>query len=72
MLFTREFWVGAAERALKSSAQAGILALGADFSNVLSLDWATLGGAMTGGALLSVLTAVAFPAQVPVYQDIDA
>lgn len=58
-IFTSVFWTDTAERALKSGAQAAILALGGGAANVLTLDWFTLGGAAGGGVLLSVLTSVA-------------
>jgi len=58
-VFTASFWRDAAERAIKSAAQAGILALGGGAVDVLTLDWATLAGAAGGGALLSMLTSIA-------------
>lgn len=58
-IYSRIFWRDAGERAAKSAAQAGILALGGGAANVLALDWLTFGGALGGGALLSVLTSVA-------------
>lgn len=53
------FWRDTVERALKTAAQAVILALGGGAVNVLTLDWVTLAGAAGGGALLSVLTSLA-------------
>ena len=58
-LFTRAFGLDMVERALKSAAQAGILALGGGAVDVLTLDWATFAGAAGGGALLSLLTSIA-------------
>lgn len=58
-IYSVSFWKDAGERAAKSAAQAGLLVLGGDAINVITLDWLTLGGAFGGGALLSLLTSVA-------------
>jgi hypothetical protein len=57
-VFTRNFWRQAAERAVKSSAQA-VVGLGLlDGANVLHLDWQLAGGTALGAAVLSVLTSL--------------
>lgn len=58
-IYSLSFWKDAGERAAKSAAQAGVLALGGGAVNVLTLDLATFGGALGGGALLSVLSSIA-------------
>jgi hypothetical protein len=58
-IFAVSFWKDAGERAAKSAAQAGLLALGGGAVDVLTLDWGTLGGAVGGGVLLSLLTSIA-------------
>lgn len=58
-LFTRVFWEETTDRALKSGAQAMLLAIGGGAVNVLTLDWATVLGAGGGGVLLSLLTSMA-------------
>lgn len=58
-LFTAVFWKDAAERAVKSGAQAVVLALGGDAFNVWSIDWQTISGIGLGGLALSLLTSVA-------------
>lgn len=58
-IYSGAFWRDATERAAKSAAQAGILALGGGAVDVLTLDWMTLAGATGGGALLSLLTSIA-------------
>jgi len=58
-IFTAAFWKAAAERAVKTAAQAAILSIGADQLNVLTLDVATVAGFAGGGFVLSVLTSIA-------------
>lgn len=58
-LASKHFWVQSAERAVKSAAQGGLLAIGADKLNVLDLDWTVFGGFAAGAALLSALTSLA-------------
>ena len=58
-LYTLAFWKDATERAIKSFAQAVILALGGGAANVLTVDWYTVGGAGVGGMILSLLTSIA-------------
>ncbi len=60
-MFTSTFWKDAAERAVKTAAQAALLALGGDMIDVFAglALWQTIGGAAAGGALLSILTSVA-------------
>lgn len=58
-MFTRVFWAGAAERALKTMAQSIAAVLGVGVVGILSVDWVqTLSVAATAG-LLSVLTSIA-------------
>lgn len=60
MMFTIAFWKDAAERAMKTAAQAVIagLAIGEGF-NAFAVDWQLALGLALGGALLSVLTSIA-------------
>ncbi len=58
-MFTKEFWLSALDRALKTAAQAFILLVGADQFNALQFDWPLAGGFMAGGFLLSIATSVA-------------
>ena len=59
-LFTGAFWADAAERALKSSAQAvlGVAVVGDRVFSVLDADAAVLFGAGATGAVLSLLTSI--------------
>ena len=52
----KAYYTDLVDRAVKSAAQAAILALGADQLNVLDADWKTVGGFALGGAVLSALT----------------
>ena len=58
-IWTTAFWRATVERAVKTSAQSAVLAIGADQLNVLELDFVTVGGFAGGGALLSVLSTLA-------------
>lgn len=58
-MWTWKFWREALERAVKSAAQALLLALSGDkVFNVLQADWQVLVGAAAGGAVLSILTSL--------------
>lgn len=60
MIYKSIFWKDAVERALKTSAQAGLLAIGASEGfNLFTLDWRTFLGFALGGAFLSLLMSVA-------------
>ncbi len=58
-MFTKQFWKEAAERAVKSAAQAvlGLAVLDGGF-NALEFDWGTAGGFALGGAALSILSSL--------------
>ena len=76
-MFTLEFWRGVAERGIKSGAQFALLTLGvgltagtvdgetAQVVNAFAVNFVTLGGAFLGGVLVSALTSLAFPSNVP-------
>lgn len=56
----RTFWLGAAERAVKTFAQAAVAAIGT--AALLSeVNWAVVGSTAAVAALLSVLTSIADP-----------
>jgi hypothetical protein len=58
-MFTTKFWKQAAERAVKSAAQALLLLWAADAGfNVISADLGVAGGTAAGAAVLSLLTSV--------------
>lgn len=60
--YGRNFWRQAAERAIKTAGQAGLLAIGADATNVLAgvvNRPSILLGALFGGFTLSILTSLA-------------
>ena len=58
-IWQKAFWQAAAERAIKSAAQAMVLVLAADIGfNVLTVDWQETLGVGAGGAVLSILTSI--------------
>lgn len=57
-MFTLIFWRDAAERAIKSAAQAAILALGGDVVSAWNIDVKTVAGVAISGAALSLLTSL--------------
>lgn len=60
--YGKNFWRQAADRAVRTAAQAGLLALGGDAANKLPdllANPSILFAALGGGALLSVLTSLA-------------
>lgn len=58
-MLTVTFWKAAAERAIKTAAQALLLAIGAAQGfDLFHLDWVNALGAAAGGALLSILTSL--------------
>ena len=57
-IFANAFWKRAAERAIKSAAQAAVLGLGADQINAFNVSWGEVGGLAVGGAVLSFLTSL--------------
>lgn len=59
-MFTLAFWKATAERAVSTSAQSALLILGADQINVVSVDWPVVAGFAAGGAVLTVIKALAF------------
>lgn len=61
-MLTRNFWGLAFERALKSAAQAAILAYTSSAVGATTLDWSTpsiLAVSALSGAVLSILTSIA-------------
>ena len=53
-------WAAAAAiRALKSAAQAGVMLIGSDAVNIVSLDWPLILGGMATMFVLSILTSLA-------------
>ena len=59
MLWTREFWVGAAERAVKTVAQAVVAVVGVAGTGMLSVDWVQTLSVAAAAGLASVLTSIA-------------
>ncbi len=57
---TKTFWIGTAERAIKTGAQSAISVLTVG-STVWAMDLAQAAGIALGGMLLSILTSLADP-----------
>lgn len=55
----RNYLMEVVDRAVKSAAQAALLALGADTVDLISTDWLGVVSLSAGGFVLSVLTSVA-------------
>lgn len=58
-MFTRVFWAGAAERALKTVAQSVAAVLGVGAVGILSVDWPQTLSVAAAAGLLSILTSIA-------------
>ena len=55
----KEWAVAAAVRGIKTAAQVGVILVGSDIVNIVTLDWPYIIGCMAGGFVLSMLTSVA-------------
>ena len=64
MLLTKEFWVGAIERAIKTFAQTLLALLGTDAVGVLNADLTQSLLASLAAAGISVLTSISTPKTV--------
>ena len=59
LMFTKEFWLEAAERAVKTFAKTFLAMVSAvAVFDVFSADWLTLVGVSLGAAVLSILTSL--------------
>lgn len=58
MLFTKRFWAAAAERAIKTTAQAMASVLTANATGLLDTDWIGVLSASAMAGVLSILTSV--------------
>lgn len=57
-LFSRDFWVYAGERAIKTAAQSAVAVLGSNTVTITHIDFLGLVAVALGSALLSVLTSI--------------
>lgn len=57
-LFTRDFWVYAGERAIKTAAQSAVAVLGSNTVTITHVDFLGLLAVAGGSALLSILTSI--------------
>ncbi len=56
---TKLWWKAAGIRAIKTAAQFGVVLVGSDMVNIVSLDWPYILGCMASGAVVSLLTSLA-------------
>jgi r1t holin len=56
---TLDFWKDVAERAGKTAAQAALTLITANYTNLFHLHWSSIGEAVAGSAVFSVLTSLA-------------
>jgi len=54
-----KFWKCACVRAIKTAAQFGVVLIGSDMVNIVTLDWPYILGCMASGAVVSILTSLA-------------
>jgi hypothetical protein len=64
MLLSKEFWIGALERAIKTFAQTLLALVGTDAVGVLNVDIAQSALAALAAAGISVLTSISTPKTV--------
>lgn len=57
-MWSRQFWMDAAERAVKTAAQAGLAFFIVGETNLVSLDWPAILGVAAAAAVASVLTSL--------------
>lgn len=58
MIFTKVFWMGATERALKTFAQFVLALQSGEALNILAVDWPQTLGVAFGGVLFSYATSI--------------
>lgn len=58
-MFDSRFWIAAAERAIKTFAQALVALIGTGAVNIVSLDWMQMLGVSATAAAVSILTSIA-------------
>lgn len=56
---TKLWWKAAGVRAIKTAAQIGLILIGSDMLNIVTLDWPYILGCMATGVVVSMLTSVA-------------
>lgn len=55
----KKWGIAAGVRAAKTAAQTGVVLIGADVVNIVTLDWSYIIGCMAAAAVLSLLTSIA-------------
>ena len=58
MIFTKDFWVYAGERAIKTIAQAALATIGTGAVGILAVDWQGIVSVSLMAGVVSVLTSI--------------
>ena len=58
MIWTKPFWKGAAERAIKTAAQTALAYFVIGTTGILELDWVALGSVSAAATIASLLTSI--------------
>lgn len=58
MIWTKQFWLGAAERAIKTVAQSLVAVLGVAGTGLLTVDWVAVLSVAGAAGLASLLTSI--------------
>ena len=69
---TKRWWKAAGVRAIKTAAQFGVVLIGSDMVNIVTLDWPYILGCMASGAVVSLLTSLAGLPELEDKEDADA
>lgn len=57
-IYTKEFWVKATERAVKTLAQFVLVMFGGESFNIFTLDWMQFAGVALAGVVVSYATSI--------------
>ncbi len=68
---TKRWWKAAGVRAVKTAAQFGVVLIGSDMVNIVTLDWPYILGCMASGAVVSLLTSLAGLPEVDMAEEAD-
>lgn len=61
MIYRRQFWAVAFDRAVRTAAQIAAVTLGAGVVDLIAVDWPNVASLAAGGFIASLLTSMALP-----------